>query len=518
MIVLHSPSQTAADPAFAHVTQRVEALVKAIRRSRASPRRQPAYRSAATGTRRSSRRRRAQPEADGAAPPTASKAARNARHRDGVTVNPTGASGMWSDFNTANRTAMMKSRAVLLAGHAGDPGARVRLAGRRRPAADAHHRRPGRLRRGALPRHAAAGHLDLGDELRADVRARAGHRLRALHRRPLPRRATSAAACHRPRPRRVTMDTAGKAVLFSGITVLISLSAVMLVPSPRSARWRSASWSRSSSSSPPRSRCCRPCWRARAAGRQRSSLPVGALGRAPLAALRRAGPSACGASPLALRRPRAARAARARRSRSSASRPACRRSRSSRPATARASATPRCRRRSAPARRARCRSSPRSAEAAARHRDRQGRPRHRARSCPTQTSSDGRYALVQAIPAPEPLRPRRRPHHRPPAHQPSQPARSSAARRPRTTTSRRRCRQATPLVIGVVLALGFLLLLVALQAPIIAARRRAHQPARHRRRLRRRPADLPGRPRLPACSASSRRASWTPGGRCSSSR
>jgi len=29
-----------------------------------------------------------------------------------------------------------------------------------------------------------------------------------------------------------TMDTAGKAVLFSGLTVLISLSAVMLVPSP----------------------------------------------------------------------------------------------------------------------------------------------------------------------------------------------------------------------------------------------------------------------------------------------
>ena len=28
------------------------------------------------------------------------------------------------------------------------------------------------------------------------------------------------------------MDTAGKAVLFSGVTVLISLTAVMLVPSP----------------------------------------------------------------------------------------------------------------------------------------------------------------------------------------------------------------------------------------------------------------------------------------------
>ena len=30
----------------------------------------------------------------------------------------------------------------------------------------------------------------------------------------------------------VTMDTAGKAVLFSGLTVLVSLSAVLLVPSP----------------------------------------------------------------------------------------------------------------------------------------------------------------------------------------------------------------------------------------------------------------------------------------------
>ena len=78
-------------------------------------------------------------------------------------------------------------------------------------------------------------HLDLGDELRADVRPRARHRLRALRRPPLSRRllrlavsAVDAVA--------VTMDTAGKAVLFSGMTVLISLSAVMLVPSPRSAR------------------------------------------------------------------------------------------------------------------------------------------------------------------------------------------------------------------------------------------------------------------------------------------
>ena len=39
----------------------------------------------------------------------------------------------------------------------------------------------------------------------------------------------------------------------------------------------------------------------------------------------------------------------------------------------------------------------------------------------------------------------------------------------------------TPLVIGVILALGFLLLLVALQAPLIAAARHAGQPAVHRR-------------------------------------
>ena len=76
----------------------------------------------------------------------------------------------------------------------------------------------------------------------------------------------------------------------------------------------------------------------------------------------------------------------------------------------------------------------------------------------------------------------------------------------------------TPLVIGVVLALGFLLLLVALQAPIIAAVGRAHQPAGRRRRVRRRPADLPGGPLAAACSASSRRASWTRGHPCSSSR
>ena len=59
-----------------------------------------------------------------------------------------------------------------------------------------------------------------------------------------------------------------------------------------------------------------------------------------------------------------------------------------------------------------------------------------------------------------------------------------------------------PLVIGVVLALGFLLLLIALQAPIVAALGVLDEPARRRRRVRRGPADLPGRARCRACSGS----------------
>ena len=40
---------------------------------------------------------------------------------DGVQVSLTGASGMWSDFNTANRDAMMKSELISLAGDADHP-------------------------------------------------------------------------------------------------------------------------------------------------------------------------------------------------------------------------------------------------------------------------------------------------------------------------------------------------------------------------------------------------------------
>ena len=231
MIVLHSPSLRAGDPAFSAVTTRAAALVKA----------DPAVSSVTLPAPRVSISR------DGHTAVLTAGAARSPKQMvlaadrlkgplrelgaAGVTVNLTGASGMWSDFNAANRSAMMKSElfswpvtlAILLIAF-------------------------GSLVAASLPLMltivglvASAGVLYLGT-LFADisiwsmnfalmfalalgidyalfivVRYRAAHFGRDL--------APADAAG-------VAMDTAGKAVLFSGVTVLISLSAVMLVPSP----------------------------------------------------------------------------------------------------------------------------------------------------------------------------------------------------------------------------------------------------------------------------------------------
>ncbi len=148
-----------------------------------------------------------------------------------TTVALTGASGMWSDFNQANKEAMMKSEvvswpvtlAILLIAF-------------------------GSLVAAGLPLMltimglaAAAGSLYLGSQildisiwamnfalmfalaLGIDYALFIVYRFRAAFFGD-GRDAVDATA--------VTMDTAGKAVLFSGLTVLISLSAVMLVPSP----------------------------------------------------------------------------------------------------------------------------------------------------------------------------------------------------------------------------------------------------------------------------------------------
>ena len=150
---------------------------------------------------------------------------------DGVTAQLTGASGMWSDFNAANKSAMMRSEViswpvtlaimVLAFGSLVAAGLPLMLT--------------------MVGLVAAAGTLYLGTlvspisiwamnfalmfalALGIDYALFVVYRFRGAFfgsRRP----AAEAVA--------ETMDTAGKAVLFSGMTVLISLSAVMLVPSP----------------------------------------------------------------------------------------------------------------------------------------------------------------------------------------------------------------------------------------------------------------------------------------------
>ena len=148
-----------------------------------------------------------------------------------VSVALTGASGMWSDFNEANKEAMMKSEVVSW------PVTLVILL-----------IAFGSLVAAGLPLMltimglaAAAGSLYLGSQildisiwamnfalmfalaLGIDYALFIVYRFRAAFFGD-GRDATDATA--------LTMDTAGKAVLFSGLTVLISLSAVMLVPSP----------------------------------------------------------------------------------------------------------------------------------------------------------------------------------------------------------------------------------------------------------------------------------------------
>ena len=150
---------------------------------------------------------------------------------ESVQVSLTGASGMWSDFNEANRSAMMKSELIswpvtliilmLAFGSLVAAGLPLMLT--------------------ILGLVASAGTLYIGTKffdisiwamnfalmfalaLGIDYALFIVHRFRgAFFGSKLTAREAVA----------VTMDTAGKAVLFSGATVLISLSAVMLVPSP----------------------------------------------------------------------------------------------------------------------------------------------------------------------------------------------------------------------------------------------------------------------------------------------
>jgi RND superfamily putative drug exporter len=231
MTVVYSPAKTVNDPAFHAVLANVEHMLKA----------DPAVKGViapAPGVSISRDGHTAIVQAGGARSPNGMvNAAENIKDKlaalsaGGVQVHLTGASGMWSDFNTANRNAMMKSEVIswpvtlgiLLLAFGSLVAAGLPLMLTMVGLASA----AGLLYLGTLVipisiwamNFALMFALALGIDYALFVVHRFrgalfGHKLNAVD-------ATA-----------VTMDTAGKAVLFSGITVLISLSAVMLVPSP----------------------------------------------------------------------------------------------------------------------------------------------------------------------------------------------------------------------------------------------------------------------------------------------
>ncbi len=149
----------------------------------------------------------------------------------GTTVDLTGASGMWSDFNEANRSAMMKSELyswpvtliiLILAFGALMAASLPLLLTILGLVATA-----GGLYLTTLMfdvsiwamNFALMFALALGIDYALFIVVRFRGALFGSNRDPVDATAE-------------TMDTAGKAVLFSGLTVLISLSAVMIVPSP----------------------------------------------------------------------------------------------------------------------------------------------------------------------------------------------------------------------------------------------------------------------------------------------
>ncbi len=231
MVVVHSPDKKVGDPAFDAVVARAQ------RTLRADPRvTQVVAPKAGQSISRDGHTAVVQAGA-GASANDMVRAADDLKtqlHRlqgDGVQVSLTGASGMWSDFNEANRSAMMKSEVISWPVTMGI----LLLAF-------------GSLVAAGLPLMltivglvASAGSLYLGTQV-LDISIWAmnfalmfalalgiDYALFIVMRF---RGAFFGSKLSAEDAVAETMDTAGKAVLFSGLTVLISLTAVLLVPSP----------------------------------------------------------------------------------------------------------------------------------------------------------------------------------------------------------------------------------------------------------------------------------------------
>jgi putative drug exporter of the RND superfamily len=231
MTVIYSPTQTVLSPAFRAMIARVEQTLRADAAVRT-------VRAPAPGLSISRDGHTAIVQAGAARDPNRMVAAADGLKRTlhglssgAMRVDLTGAAGMWSDFNAANRSAMLKSEVIswpvtlaimLLAfGSLVAAGLPLMLT--------------------MLGLLAAAGSLYLGTlilpisiwamnfALMFALALGIDYALFIVMRF---RGAFSGSKLNAVQAAAVTMDTAGKAVLFSGLTVLISLTAVMLVPSP----------------------------------------------------------------------------------------------------------------------------------------------------------------------------------------------------------------------------------------------------------------------------------------------
>src|SRR4051812_41501954 len=216
-VVVHSRDKTTSDPAFQRTLRGVAAKLKTAAIEISPDRRAAVVQAGATSN-----------------PNGMVHAAGDLKHQlanlgtDGVQVDLTGSAGMWSDFNQANKSAMKKSEliswpvtlAILLLAFGSLVAAGLPLM----------------LTITGLT--AAAGSLWIGTKI-ADISIWSMNfalmfalALGIDYALFIAYRFRSASGLSAADAVAVTMDTAGKAVLFSGMTVLISLSAVMLVPSP----------------------------------------------------------------------------------------------------------------------------------------------------------------------------------------------------------------------------------------------------------------------------------------------
>jgi RND superfamily putative drug exporter len=231
MTVIYSPTRTVNDPVFRSTIDRVETTLRNASAVRSVVAPSPGASISRDGHTAIVQAGAAESSNGMVKAADSLKGSLSALTTGGVQVHLTGAPGMWSDFNAANRSAMMKSEVIswpvtlgiLLLAFGSLVAAGLPLMLTLIGLASA----AGLLYLGTLVmpisiwamNFALMFALALGIDYALFVVHRFrgaffGHTMSAVD-------ATA-----------VTMDTAGKAVLLSGITVLISLSAVMLVPSP----------------------------------------------------------------------------------------------------------------------------------------------------------------------------------------------------------------------------------------------------------------------------------------------